>query len=76
MILGLEDLKLKRSEVQRCINKEELEKAQIEKQVKILLDKLAAVNKNLTDHMVIRDGYDRTIKETENGFKKVKNIYL
>lgn len=72
MYLGLEDLKSKRMDLQAVINKEESEKHVLEKHVKMLLDKLTVLNKSLAQHIAMRDNYDRTIKETETGFKKVK----
>lgn len=70
---GLEDLKMRRTDLQKIIDKEENEKAALEKNVKVLVDKLTLLNKTITDHIKIRDSYDTTIKETEVGFKKVSS---
>lgn len=74
MLLGLEDLKVKRIELQKIINQEEAEKNNLEKQIKILADKLALVNKNLQTHITMKESYESTIKETEAGFKKVRIV--
>lgn len=69
-------MKCKRADIQNVINKEENEKQVLEKHVKALLDKLNVLNKNLEKHVNTRENYDRTIHETESGFKKVFNIIL
>ncbi|GLV38815.1 hypothetical protein CBL_05814 [Carabus blaptoides fortunei] len=71
LVKCVEDLKSKRLDLQAIISKEESEKHVLEKHVKILLDKLTVLNKSLAQHISMRDNYDRTIKETETGFKKI-----
>lgn len=57
------------------IKKEEADKAVLEKNLRCLQERLSQLNNNLLQHRNLYDNYDRTIKETESGFKKVwKNI--
>lgn len=54
------------------IYREEAEYIVLEKKVKLLQEKLDILNKNLVHHKEICNIYDKSIKETEDGFKKVK----
>lgn len=68
---GLEELKVKRNNLNEIVSNEENEKANLEKNIKSLQEKLTMLNNNLTYHRNLRDNYDQTIKDTETGFKKV-----
>lgn len=72
-VVGLEGLKVKKCEIMNVIRKEEAEKVVLEKNLRSLQEKLNQLNSNLQQHKSLYDNYDRTIKETENGFKKVLN---
>lgn len=68
----MEDLKIKRYEILEIIKREEHEKSNLEKDLALLQGKIATLTNNLHQHKVLFDNYDKTIKDTENGFKKVK----
>lgn len=67
-------MKVRKKEVLVLIDKEEGEKRILEKNIKCLQEKLCVVNENLQQHRSLCENYDRTIKETENGFQKVIDI--
>lgn len=67
----MEDLKIKKSELVDIIDKEESEKLILEKSLRSLQEKLNNLNNNLLQHKNLCDSYDRAIRDTENGFKKV-----
>ncbi|XP_025829425.1 Sjoegren syndrome nuclear autoantigen 1 homolog isoform X2 [Agrilus planipennis] len=70
LVKCLEELKNKRNALQVIIEREENEKMQLEKNMKVIQDKLQSCNNKLIQHIRIRNNYDQTIKETEVGFKK------
>lgn len=72
----MEDLKERRREVNNIISSQESERATLESSVKSLQDKLAGLNKSLSYHKTLKESYDRTIKDTEAGFKKVTTTTL
>lgn len=74
----MEDLKIKKSELMEIIDREESEKLIFEKSLRSLQEKLNILNNNLLQHKNLCDSYDRAIRDTENGFKKVtqtKGVY-
>ncbi|XP_025829424.1 Sjoegren syndrome nuclear autoantigen 1 homolog isoform X1 [Agrilus planipennis] len=71
LVKCLEELKNKRNALQVIIEREENEKMQLEKNMKVIQDKLQSCNNKLIQHIRIRNNYDQTIKETEVGFKKI-----
>lgn len=58
------------------IKREEADRAVLEKNIRILQEKLDVLNKSLSQKKCLYDSYDRTIKETEIGFKKVEKERL
>ncbi|KAK4880051.1 hypothetical protein RN001_008197 [Aquatica leii] len=71
LVKCLEQLKIKRNELQDLINQEENDKSILEKNLKALQDKLQKLNTSLVQHQKLRDNYDQTIQDTETGFKKI-----
>lgn len=53
------------------VYREEAERVVLEKNLKALEEKLNTLNQSLDHHKQLYDSYDRTIQETEAGFKKV-----
>lgn len=53
------------------VYREEAERVVLEKNITALQEKLNTLNQNLEHHKEMYDSYDKTIKETEVGFKKV-----
>lgn len=71
-VLGLEELKTKKNEIMDIVFREEAERVVLEKNLKALQEKLNILNQSLENHKEIYESYDKTIKETEAGFKKVQ----
>ncbi|XP_063914180.1 microtubule nucleation factor SSNA1-like isoform X3 [Zophobas morio] len=71
LVKCLEDLRTKRKDLLQVVQQEEQEKATIEKNIETLQDKLSGVCDNLEKHKTLCESYDRTIRDTEAGFKKV-----
>ncbi|KAJ8977510.1 hypothetical protein NQ317_017128 [Molorchus minor] len=69
LVKCLEELKFKRNEIIDTIYKEEAEKAVLEKNLETLQNRLALLNKSLEHYRHIYESYDKTITDTENGFK-------
>ncbi|KAI4465649.1 sjoegren syndrome nuclear autoantigen 1 [Holotrichia oblita] len=67
----LEDLKVKRNSLQNIIDREENEKNCLERNIKALQEKLNILSNQLTQHKRLRDNYDKTIQDTQSGFKKI-----
>ncbi|KAJ3656150.1 hypothetical protein Zmor_015247 [Zophobas morio] len=71
LVKCLEDLRTKRKDLLQVVQQEEQEKATIEKNIETLQDKLSGVCDNLEKHKTLCESYDRTIRDTEAGFKKI-----
>ncbi|CAH0557274.1 unnamed protein product [Brassicogethes aeneus] len=71
LVKCLEELKIKKKDVLILIEREENEKKLLEKNIKGLQEKLTLVNNNLQHHKSLCDNYERTIRDTEHGFKKI-----
>lgn len=64
---------MRKSELLNIIKKEEADKLVLEKNIRILQEKLGVINNSLLQHKNLCDNYERTIQDTEIGFKKVEN---
>lgn len=53
------------------VKREEQEKQVIERNINALQEQLTALNANLHKHKSLCDSYEKTIHDTESGFKKV-----
>ncbi|CAG9772035.1 unnamed protein product [Ceutorhynchus assimilis] len=71
LIKCLEEFKTKRKELLEVIKQEEEEKATLDRNMKALQEKIAHLNGNLQQHKQLCENYDKTIRETELGFKKI-----
>ncbi|KAL3280849.1 hypothetical protein HHI36_004078 [Cryptolaemus montrouzieri] len=71
LVKCLEELKSKRQELVELIKKEESEQAILEKNMSVLQEKLNTVHNKLKYHRQLCDDYNKTIQETESGFKKI-----
>ena len=69
--LGLEDLRARREDVTKQIQKEEEIKAKIQNDLRVLTERLARANDSLARKIASRTEYERTIQETEMAYKKV-----
>lgn len=75
MDLGIEELKEKREELHRVIFKEEEEKEKLIGEIRILNERLSRVEDNLVKKYASRTEYDKTIKETEAAYLKVRTPF-
>ncbi|XP_050312711.1 microtubule nucleation factor SSNA1-like isoform X1 [Anthonomus grandis grandis] len=71
LVKCLEELKSKRNDLVEVIQREEAEKIVLEKNIRALQDKLAQLNNSLSQHRAMCSNYDKTIEDTELGFKKI-----
>ncbi|KAJ8915622.1 hypothetical protein NQ315_003406 [Exocentrus adspersus] len=60
-----------KNEIVDVIYKEEAEKAVLEKKLDALRNRLSTLNKSLEYHKSLYENYDKTIKDTEEGFRKI-----
>ncbi|ETO36898.1 13 KDA deflagellation-inducible protein [Reticulomyxa filosa] len=70
-INGLQDLREKRDIVHRQILEEEKEKAQVQRELAALTEKLHRLNESIQQKVQGRNDYDKTIQETESAYNKV-----
>lgn len=68
---GIEELHLKRDELNRQIRQEEEEKERLQHDIQVLSDKLSRVNESLSQRHAARAAFERTIAETETAYTKV-----
>ncbi|XP_044266522.1 Sjoegren syndrome nuclear autoantigen 1 homolog isoform X2 [Tribolium madens] len=71
LVKCLEDLKMKRNEMLIIVKREEQEKQSIEKNMDLMRDKLNVVTESLEKHRSLCESYEKTIQDTEAGFKKI-----
>ena len=67
----IEELKERRTEIDRVIKKEEEEKTRIVAEIKALNDRLQIVDESLKKRNAMRNDFDRTIAETSASFYKI-----
>lgn len=71
LIKCIEDLRHKREELNRQIQKEEDDKSKIQKEVAVLTDRLQKINESLVRKTQARNEYDKTVQETEAAYMKI-----
>merc|ERR1711865_506772 len=71
LVKCIEDLREKREEVNRQILKDEEEKAKIQKDLRILTERLSRINDSLARKVAARNEYDQSIQETEAAYLKI-----
>ncbi len=71
IFIGIEDLCMKRDELQRQIMTEEEEKHKLQNDMRVLSERLAKVNESLAKKISARNEFDKTIAETEAAYMKV-----
>ena len=74
--LGLEEMKLRRTELQAEIESQEEEKNHLQREIEKLSYKLTRLNDSLTKKIAVRNDYDRTIADTETAYIKVCLLFL
>ncbi|XP_015178552.1 PREDICTED: Sjoegren syndrome nuclear autoantigen 1 homolog isoform X1 [Polistes dominula] len=68
---GLEEMKLKRAELQSQIESQEEEKNNLQREIEKMSHKLTRLNDSLAKRVAVRNEYDRTIAETETAYMKI-----
>lgn len=71
LVSVIEELKERRSELDRVIKKEEEEKLRLIAEIKVLTDRLNAVDESVTKKHAARTEFDRMITETSAAFAKI-----
>ncbi|XP_019768992.1 uncharacterized protein LOC109543622 [Dendroctonus ponderosae] len=71
LVKFLETLKIKRVQVAERIHQEECAKAELEKTMSDLQDKIKHCDDSLEQHKSIYEHYNKVIEEVETGFKKI-----
>lgn len=73
LLTGLENMKLRRAELQTEIDTQEEEKTNLQREIEKMSYKLTRINDSLGKRICVRNEYDRTIADTESAYMKVKN---
>eukprot|EP00899_Mesostigma_viride_P020137 jgi/Mesvir1/28124/Mv04702-RA.1 len=71
LVKCIEDLKEKREEIARQLQKEEEEKSKIQNDLTILTKRLSQINDSLARKVAARNEYDKTIQDTEAAYMKI-----
>lgn len=71
LVKCIEELRERRDEVVRQIQRDEEIKAKIQQDLAILSKKLSDINEELGKKITARNEYDRTIQETEAAYMKI-----
>lgn len=71
LVTLIEDLKERRTELDRVIKKEEDEKLRLAAEIKNLNDRLRLVDESLAKKHAARSEFDKTISETSTAFSKI-----
>ncbi|XP_060107485.1 microtubule nucleation factor SSNA1 [Heteronotia binoei] len=71
LVKCIEDLCVKRDELNKQIKLEEEEKVKLQNEIRLLTEKLARINENLARKMASRNEFDKTIAETEAAYMKI-----
>lgn len=76
LLAGLEEMKLRRTELQAQIESQEEEKNNLQREIEKMSCKLTHLNDSLAKRITVRNEYDRTIADTETAYMKVKVVLL
>ena len=71
LVKCLEEMKLRRTELQAEIESQEEEKNHLQREIEKLSYKLTRLNDSLTKKIAVRNEYDRTITDTETAYVKI-----
>ncbi|XP_029164674.1 Sjoegren syndrome nuclear autoantigen 1 homolog isoform X2 [Nylanderia fulva] len=70
LVKCLEEMKLRRAELQAQIESQEEEKNNLQHEIEKLSCKLTHLNDSLAKRITVRNEYDRTIADTETAYMK------
>lgn len=71
LVQCIEDLREKREQISRQIQKDEEDKAKIQRDLAVLTERLGTINDQLARKTQARNEYDKTIQETEAAYMKI-----
>ncbi|XP_046736726.1 Sjoegren syndrome nuclear autoantigen 1 homolog [Diprion similis] len=71
LVKCLEEMKLRRTELQVQIDSQEEEKNNLQREIEKMSYKLTQLNESLAKRIAARNDYDRTIAETESAYMKI-----
>lgn len=71
LVKCLEEMKLRRMELQNQIDLQEEEKNNLQQEIEKMSFKLAQVNDSLAKKIAVRNEYDKTIADTELAYMKI-----
>ncbi|KAK9810918.1 hypothetical protein WJX73_008364 [Symbiochloris irregularis] len=71
LVTCIEDMRVRREEVQRQIQDEEVEKGKIQQDLAVLTKRLGQINNSLARKVATRTEYDKVIQETEAAYVKI-----
>ena len=71
LVKCLEEMKLRRTELQAEIELQEEDKNNLQREIEKLSYKLTRLNDGLTKRIAVRNEYDRTIADTETAYIKI-----
>lgn len=71
LLKSIEDVREKREELTRQIEKDEANKVEIQNELSILTDRLTKLNENLARKIQTRNEYNKIIQETEAAYIKI-----
>ncbi|XP_011049805.1 PREDICTED: Sjoegren syndrome nuclear autoantigen 1 homolog isoform X1 [Acromyrmex echinatior] len=71
LVKCLEEMKVRRFELQAQIESQEEEKNNLQREIEKMSCKLTQLNDSLTKRITIRNEYDRTIADTEAAYVKI-----
>mmetsp|Transcript_25626 Transcript_25626/g.29770 ORF Transcript_25626/g.29770 Transcript_25626/m.29770 type:complete len:109 (+) Transcript_25626:59-385(+) len=67
----IEEMKERRTELERVIKKEEEEKLRLQREFNLLKERLSGVENSLAKKYATRSEFDRTIAQTSSEFEKI-----
>lgn len=71
LVKCLEEMKLRRTELQAQIESQEEEKNNLQKEIERMSCKLTRLNDSLAKRIAVRNEYDKTIADTETAYMKI-----
>ncbi|CAK9823849.1 Microtubule nucleation factor SSNA1 [Anthophora retusa] len=71
LVKSLEEMKLRRAELQTEIDFQEEEKSNLQREIEKLSYKLTRLNDSLTKKIAVKNEYDRIIADTETAYVKI-----
>ncbi|XP_073995267.1 uncharacterized protein isoform X2 [Rhodnius prolixus] len=74
LVKCIEQIKVKRFEISREIEKEDMIKVELETELASIKQKLDEVNNSLKKKLTIKENYDMALQESEDAYMKVNEF--